>query len=100
MRKFKIRVGRIEMATRSRANPQTCITFHIERGAIRFHVPIRLSLSDYDDTEMVQAARSTLHRTFAELAAQSRDWKLSAKELGQLSRMSVRPAHRAGKPGK
>ena len=93
MSKFKIKVARIEAVTGSGT---VCITFQIERGAVRFQVPIRLSASDYDDTEMVQAARSMLHRTFAELAAQSRDWKLSAKDLRQLSRMSLRPAeHRS-----
>jgi hypothetical protein len=86
--KFKIKVARIEAVAGSRT---VCITFQIERGAVSFQVPIRLSVSDYDDTEMVQAARSTLHRAFVELAAQSRDWKLSAKDLQQLSGMSLRP---------
>jgi len=31
------------------------------------------------------------HRTFVELAIQSKSWKLSAKDLRQLSKMSVRP---------
>jgi hypothetical protein len=92
MSKFRIKVARIEATTRS---GPVCITFQIERGAVGFQVPIRLNASDYDDTEMVQAARSTLHRTFAELAAQSRDWKLSAKDLRQLSRMSLRPTGRS-----
>jgi len=39
---------------------------------------------------MVKAARDILHRTFVELAAQSLDWKLSAKDLQQLSRMNLR----------
>ena len=86
--KFKIKVARIEAAAGSRT---VCITFQIERGAVRFQVPIRLNVSDYDDTEMVRAARSTLHRAFVELAAQSQDWKLSAKDMQQLSSMSLRP---------
>ena len=90
MSKFKIKVARIEAATGSRADSQVCITFQIDRGTIGFQVPIRLSVMDYDDTEMVQAARSTLHRTFVELAAQTRHSKLSAKELGLLSGMSLR----------
>jgi hypothetical protein len=88
MSKFKIKVARIEAVAGSRA---VCITFQIDRGAISFQVPIHLSARDYDDTEMVQAARNTLHRNFVELAAQSRDWKLSAKDLRQLSEMSLRP---------
>jgi hypothetical protein len=97
MSKFRIKVARIEATTRG---GPVCVTFQVERGTVGFQVPIRLSVSDYDDTEMVQVARSMLHGTFAELAAQSRDWKLSAKDLRQLSRMSLRPmgrpAERAG----
>jgi hypothetical protein len=88
MSKCKIKVARIEAAAGGRA---VCITFQIDRGAVSFQVPIHLSANEYDDTEMVQAARGTLHRTFVELAAQSRDWELSAKDLRQLSCMSLRP---------
>ena len=66
------------------------VTFQVDRGAVSFQVPIHLDVSDYDDTEMVQAARSVLHQTFAELAAQSQDWKLSRKDLKLLSSMSLR----------
>jgi hypothetical protein len=90
MSKFKIKIARIEVASDSQADSQVCITFQIDRGTVNFRVPILLNVSDYDDTEMVQAARSTLHRTFIELAAQTRDWNLSAKELRLLSGMSVR----------
>jgi hypothetical protein len=93
MSKFKIKVIRIEAAASGRA---VSITFAIDRGTVRFQVPIRLSAHDYDDTEMVQAARSTLHRIFVELAAQSRDWKLSSKDLRQLSGMSRRPNETSG----
>jgi hypothetical protein len=92
MSKFTIKVTRIEAAAGGRA---VSITFQIDRGTLHFQVPIRLSANDYDDTEMVQAARSTLHRVFVELAAQSRDWKLSAGDLQQLSGMSLRPKGRA-----
>ena len=91
MGKFKIKVARIEAAAGGRAHPHVCVTFQIERGAVGFQVPIRLNASDYDDTEMVQAARSTLHRTFVELAAQSRDWALSSDDLRKLSGRSRRP---------
>ncbi len=91
MSKFRIKVARIEAAP---GREEVCITFQIQRGAVSFQVPIRLSVSNYDDTEMVQAARNTLHRTFLELATQSRDWKLSAKDLRQLSHMSLRPTER------
>lgn len=90
MRKFKIKMARIETASGRHANSQVCITFQIDRGTVTFQVPIHLKGSDYDDTEIVQAARNTLHRTFVELAAQTRDWNLSAKELRLLSGMSLR----------
>jgi hypothetical protein len=89
--KFMIKVARIERANESRADPQVCITFQIKCGEVGFQMPIHLSVSDYDDTEMVQAARSALHRMFVGLAAQSRKWNLSAKDLRRLSSMSSRP---------
>lgn len=89
MSKFKIKMARIEAAS-SRADSQVYITFQIDRGPVNFRVPIHLNVSDYDDTEIVQAARSTLHRTFVELAAQTRRWRLSPKELQLLSSMNVR----------
>ena len=91
MSKFKITVARIEVDARGEQDAQVRITFRIDRAPISFQVPIRLSIRDFDDTEMVQAARSALHRTFVELAAQSQSWKLSAKDLQQLSNMSSRP---------
>jgi hypothetical protein len=97
MSKFRIRVARIEGGTGSRTDPHVCITFQIKRADVNFQVPIRLSISAYDDTEMVQVARNALHRTFVELAAQSRDWRLSATALRKLSRMSVRPREHAAR---
>jgi len=91
MSKFKIKVARIEATGRGRQDRQIRVTFQVDRGPTSFQVPIVLSIGDYDDTEMVQAARSALHRTFAELAAQSRSWKLTAEDLKQLSSMSLRP---------
>jgi hypothetical protein len=88
MSKYKIKMARIEAAAGRWA---VCITFQIDHGVLSFQVPIRLNAADYDDTEMVQAARSSLHRTFAELAAESRHWKLSRSDLQRVSDMSLRP---------
>jgi hypothetical protein len=52
---------------------------------------VLLSKEDFDDTEMVQAARHALHWMFVDLAAQTREWNLTAQELQQLSAMSLRP---------
>jgi hypothetical protein len=90
MSKFKIKMSRIETATGRHADTQVCVTFQIDCGTVHFQVPIRLNISDYDDTEMVQAARGTLHRTFVDLAAQTRHWSLSTDELRLLSGMSLR----------
>src|SRR6266511_3232335 len=91
MSKFKITVARIEVDARVEQDAQVRITFRIDRAPISFQVPILLSIRDFDDTEMVQAARSALHRTFVELAAQSQKWKLTSEDLRQLSSTSLRP---------
>jgi hypothetical protein len=46
---------------------------------------------DFDDTEVVQAARNSLYRMFADLANQSKVWELSPAELERLSKMNLRP---------
>ena len=91
MSKFKITLARIEVAARREQDSQVRITFQVDRAPISFQLPILLSIKDFDDTEMIQAARSALHRTFVELAAQSQKWKLTAQDLRQLSGMSSRP---------
>ena len=91
MNKFKIKVARIEAAQRGKQDGQVCITFQIDRATINFRVSMHLSIKDFDDTEMIRAARSALHRMFVELASQSQNWKLTAKDLRQLSSMSARP---------
>ena len=90
MSKVKIKVARIEEVGDSRAGPQVCITFAIDCGTVHFRVPVRVDVSDFDNTEVVQAARSSLHRTFVELAAQTQRWELSVNELRLLSDMSLR----------
>ena len=91
MTKFKIKVARIETTGRGNRNGQVCITFQIDRGPVNFQVPIPRSIKEFDDTEMIQAARNALHRTFVELASQSQKWKLTPEDLQQLSSMSLRP---------
>jgi len=91
MSRFKIKVARIEAARGHRADTQVCITFQITHGAVGFQVPIHLKVGDYDDTEMIQAARSALHEIFVDLGHQTLHWRLSAKELRLLADMSLRP---------
>src|SRR5437867_6018021 len=95
MSKLKIKVARIETTRRGKHSGQVCVTFQVDGAPISFQVPILLSIRDFDDTEMVQAARSALYRTFVELAAQSQKWKLTPEDLRQLSSMSLRPSSRS-----
>jgi hypothetical protein len=85
---FEITVARIELAAGGEQDAQVRITFQVDRPPIGFQLPILLSIKDFDDTE---AARSALHQTFVELAAQSQKWKLTAQDLQHLSRISLRP---------
>ena len=91
MSKFKIKVARIEAVTDNRAGSQIRITFRITHGPVAFQVPIHLKVSDYDDSEMVRAARNALHEVFVDLGHQTLHWSLSAKELRLLADMNLRP---------
>jgi hypothetical protein len=91
MNSFKITVARVEAAVPGEDDAQVRITFAIDRAPIGFCVPVPLRTEDFDDTEMIEAARDVLHRIFVDLAAQTRDWKLTVRELEQLSSMSLRP---------
>jgi hypothetical protein len=89
VRRFKIKVARVEAVTPD--SEQVRVTFQVERGLMRFQIPIFLRTVDFDDTEMLQAARNALYRTFVELAAQSKQWQLTAGEVQLLSKLSSRP---------
>ena len=91
MSKFKVALARIEVVEEGEQGKQVCAVFHIERGPIGFHVAIYLQSCDFDDTEVVQAARSSLYRMFVDLANQCRIWELSPAELERLSKMNLRP---------
>jgi hypothetical protein len=90
-RKFNITVARIEETAAGVRDSQVRVTFQIDRGPTRIQVPILLNMEDFDDTEMVQAARNVLHLIFVDLASQTQEWKLTPVELRQLSSMNLRP---------
>jgi hypothetical protein len=90
MSEFKVRLARIEAFGDGEHNKQVCAVFHIERGPLGFHVPIYLQGHDFDDTEVVRAARNTLYRMFLDLANQSKVWELAPAELERLSKMNLR----------
>lgn len=91
MSEFIIKLARIEVFEEGEQGKQVCAVFQIERGPIGFHIPIYLQGRDFDDTEVVQAARNSLYRMFADLANQSKVWELSPAELQRLSKMNLRP---------
>jgi hypothetical protein len=91
---YKITVARIETAARGAPDKEICVTFQVERAPISFQIPIFLNTHDFDDTEMIQVARNILYRTFMQLAAESRDWKLTTAEMQRLSRLNLRPTKR------
>src|SRR6202163_3044970 len=94
---YKITVARIETDARDAQDAQDkeiCVTFQVERAPISFQIPIFLNTHDVDDTEMIQVARNILHRIFMQLAAESRDWKLTTSEMQRLSKLNLRPTKR------
>ncbi|HZZ61062.1 MAG TPA: hypothetical protein VFE63_07795 [Roseiarcus sp.] len=66
-------------------------TFNIKCQETSFQLPITLEMKVFDDTEIIQAARDTLHRIFAELSAESKRWKLTRQERKILSNENLRP---------
>jgi len=92
MEEFNISVSRIETIAPAGGDQEVCITFKFERPSIDFQVPIFLKHSDFDDTEMVRAARNALHRIFVDLANQCESWSLTRAELQELVSLNVRPA--------
>ncbi|NJL07766.1 MAG: hypothetical protein HC900_05500 [Methylacidiphilales bacterium] len=91
MTQLKVKLARIEVLKAGAEGKQVCAVFHIERGPIGFHVPIYLQGRDFDDTEVVQAARNSLYRMFVELADETKIWELSSGEIERLSKMNLRP---------
>lgn len=90
MSEFNVTLARIEAVAEDEQGTQVCAVFLIERGPIGFHVPIYLFARDFDNTEMVQAAKNSLYRMFEDLADQSKVWELSPTELERLAKMNVR----------
>ena len=92
MKDFKITVSRVEMVTPSQGKKEVCVTFKFERDQVVFQIPICLRHKDFDDTEMICAARNTLHAIFSDLAKQCKSWSLTDTELRELMMSNLRPA--------
>jgi hypothetical protein len=95
MRRFTIKVARIEKTAKSAAGEDIRLTFRFERGPIGFDMPLLLRSGEFDDTEIVQVARSRLAEIFMQLAGQCESWKLSNQALSALAGLNMRkPAGR------
>jgi hypothetical protein len=92
-RGFRIIVARLEALAPDSDGPVMQITFRISRGNTKFFVPILLRGAEFDDTELLEAARSYLHETFSVLAEQTKQWELTQAQLRRLSKLSRRPAN-------
>ena len=90
MAKCKISLARLEVITPT-ADRLVQATFNIKCQQTSFQLPIILEMMVFDDTEMIEAARDTLHRIFAELSAESKRWKLTQQERKMLSNKNLRP---------
>jgi hypothetical protein len=88
---FNISVSRIEMVGRAGKNAEVCVIFKFERGPIVFKIQLFLEHADFDDTEMIKAARSILQYIFAQLAVQCETWRLTNAELEELKNLNLRP---------
>lgn len=91
MGKFKIEVARIEMISPNERGEDIRLTFQFEGHQTSFDLPIFLSSCEYDDTEIIEVARSKLHDVFGQLCSQCENWQLSDDERRELAKINVRP---------
>jgi len=90
MAEGKVTIARLE-ATAPIEERRVRVTFNIEYQQTSFQLPITLDMNEFDDTEMIQAARDILHRMFVELADESKRWELTSQERKILSEGNLRP---------
>ena|SRR6266508_6899678 len=89
---FKIKVARVERTAPNERGEDICLTFQFECDSVSFALPIFLKSQEFDDTELVKAARSKLHAVFQQLVDQCEHWRLTDDEYRALAAMNVRPA--------
>jgi len=89
---FKIKIARIEMISPNEHGEDVRLTFQFESGQIRFSLPVFVNSREFDDTEVVEVARSKLYDIFKQLCSQCEDWELSDDERRELARINARPA--------
>jgi hypothetical protein len=92
MDEFKIKIARIEMVSLNEGGGDVRLTFQFESGQINFLLPVFVNSREFDDTEIVEVARSKLYDIFKQLCSQCKGWQLSDDERRQLARINARPA--------
>jgi hypothetical protein len=92
MDEFKIKIARIEMISPNERGEDVRLGFQFESDQIGFSLPIYLNSSEFDDTEVVEVARSKLYDVFKQLCSQCEEWQLSDDERRKLARINARPA--------
>ncbi|WP_316195495.1 MULTISPECIES: hypothetical protein [unclassified Bradyrhizobium] len=89
---FKIRIARIEMISPNERGEDVSLTFQFDGRQTTFTSPIFLSSREFDDTEIVEVARSKLYDVLWQLCSQCKNWRLTDEERRALARISQRPA--------
>jgi hypothetical protein len=92
MDEFKIKITRIEMIPPNERGEDVRLAFQFESGQISFSLPVFLNSREFDDTEVVEVARSKLYGVFKQLCSQCEGWQLSDDERRELARINSRPA--------
>jgi hypothetical protein len=91
MDEFKIKIARIEMISPNELGEDVRLAFQFESGQINFSLPVFLNSREFDDTEVVEVARSKLYDLFKQLCSQCEGWQLSDDERRKLARINARP---------
>ncbi|MBO4225240.1 hypothetical protein [Bradyrhizobium neotropicale] len=92
MDEFKIKIARIEMIPPNEWGEDVRLAFQFESRQISFSLPVLLNSREFDDTEVVEVARSRLYDVFKQLCSQCEGWQLSDDERRELARINARPA--------
>lgn len=91
MDEFKIKIARIEKISPNERGEDVRLAFQFEGGQISFSLPVFLNSREFDDTEIVEVARSKLYDVFKQLYDQCRGWQLSDDERRKLASINARP---------
>jgi hypothetical protein len=92
MDEFKIKIARIETISPNERGEDVRLAFQFESGQISFSLPVFVNSREFDDTEVVEVARSKLYDVFRQLCSQCKGWQLSDDERRELARINARPA--------